>query len=237
MERGMKRSIIGAIAAFVLVLVGTGARADEKYYVWTYDYSTLASGSSEIEYYFTGVAADRQMSKKNDWQHQVELEYGITDHLDIGVYQIIEQPADDALHYAGYKARLRYRVAERNTFPLDIVLYAEHEEKIRGQNAFEGKLILAKDIGKLNLSYNQIYERTYSSGKGEHEYAVGISYQINPFFRIGVESKGSHTEGEYAAGPTIAWAGSRFWTNVGVLYGLNRRTNDREVRFVLGIPF
>ena len=64
-----------------------------------------------------------------------------------------------------------------------------------------------------------------------------MSYEIVPWFRAGVESKGSYGEGEYAAGPTLAWTGSRIWANIGAVFGLNRNTNDREVRFILGVPF
>jgi hypothetical protein len=97
--------------------------------------------------------------------------------------------------------------------------------------------VLAKDLGKLNLAYNQIYERIYSTGKGEHEYAAGVSFEVAPWLRIGVESKGSYSEGEYAAGPTLAWSGNRIWANLGAQYALNSKTNDREVRFLLGVPF
>jgi hypothetical protein len=38
-------------------------------------------------------------------------------------------------------------------------------------------------------------------------------------------------------GPTLAWLGNRIWANIGAVYGLNSNTNDREVRFMLGVPF
>ncbi len=229
--------VLVALSTAVWLLVGGIAEADERYYVWTYDYSSLAKGNSEIEYYMTSVVPDRQVSRRTDWQQQVELEYGITDHLDVGLYQVFEQPVGDNLHYEGFKFKLRYRISEKDQFPLDVVLYAEHEERTSESNVFEGKLILAKDIGRFNVAYNQIYERVYNTGDKENEYAAGVSYEIAPSLRVGVESKGSYTEGEYAAGPTVAWSGGRIWANLGAVYGLNRNTNDREVRFLLGIPF
>ncbi len=227
----------GSLAIVFLAVLSPAVRADEKYYVWTYDYSSLAKGNSEIEYYLTATTKDRQTSGRSDWEHQVELEYGITDHLDAGLYQVFAQQAGDSLQYAGFKFRLRYRVAEKNQLPVDIVFYAEHKESTLGESLFEGKVFLAKDFGKLNIAYNQIYERGYSSGKGEYEYAVGASYELKPWLRMGVESKGSYSEGEYAAGPTISWVGDRIWGNLGILYGLNRLTDDRSVRLLLGIPF
>ena len=234
----MIRNVSALLVLLVCGLVITAdGHADEKYYVWTYDYSSLAKGSAEIEYYLTTTTRDRQTSSQTDWQHQVELEYGLTDHLDVALYQVFEQPAGGAFHYGGFKARVRYRVAEKDELPIDVVLYAEHEEATDGDNAFEGKVILAKDLGKINLAYNQIYERKYNSGKGEHEYAAGVSYEVEPSVRFGLESKGSFTEGEYSAGPTLAWSGGRIWANIGALYGFNRKTSDRQIRFLLGLPF
>jgi len=234
----MKKTILTIFSGLIL-FAGVGhAYADQRNYVWTYEYLTLAKGSTEIEYYQTAVTKDRQASSASDWAQQIELEYGITDHLDAAIYQVYEQPAGGSMSYAGYKLRLRYRIAERNVLPVDVLLYAEHVENTKEENEFEGKLVLAKDIGRLNIAYNQIYEKEYETGTGaEHGFAAGISYEITPSLRIGTEAKGSYTKDEYAAGPTIAWVGGRIWANLGAVYGLNRKTNDREVRFLLGVPF
>jgi len=212
--------------------------ADQRNYVWTYEYGTLAKGNAEIEFYQTAVMKDKDVRSASDWTQQIELEYGVTDHFDVGIYQVYEQAADaPSLTYAGFKLKARYRVAEKNSLPVDVLFYLEQEESTAEGNAVEGKLILAKDLGKFNLAYNQIYERKYETGKGEHEYAAGVSYELAPWLRIGIESKGSYTEGEFAAGPTLAWMGNRIWANLGAVYGLNDKTRDREVRFLLGIPF
>ena len=236
------KSRTGIQAIFVValaVLWTASAWADQKPYVWTYDYSTLARDSTEIEYYQTSVVKDRRISSASDWEQQIEFEYGITDHLDAAIYQVFGQPAGGGgFTYEGYKARLRYRIAEKNVLPLDILLYAEHVESTTEDNEFEGKLVLAKDIGKLNIAYNQIFEKTYDNDKGaEHGYAAGVSYELTHAFTFGIESKGNYTKGTYAAGPTLAWSGGRIWANIGAVFALNDRTNDREVRFLMGIPF
>jgi len=234
----MNKLIVAIAVLLFYAFVVLPARADQRNYVWTYEYSTLAKGNAEIEFYQTAVTKDRSARSASDWTQQLELEYGISDRVDVGIYQVYEQAADTpSMTYGGYKLKMRYRVAEKNTLPVDILFYAEHIESTTAGNAFEGKLVLAKDLGKLNLSYNQIYERTYGTGKGENEYAAGMSYEVVPWLRIGVESKGSYSEGEYAAGPTLAWSGNRIWANLGAQYALNGKTNDREVRFLLGVPF
>ena len=229
-------TVIGIAVLVVLASAGIG-RANERYYVWTYEYSTLAAGSAELEFYQTATTRDRSVSGASDWKQQLELEYGITDHLDAGLYEVFEQPSSGGFTYAGYKVKLRYRIAEKDILPLDTLLYAEHEESTGGDSVFEGKVILAKEIGRFNVAYNQIYERVYATGKGEHGYAAGASAELTPAVRVGIESKGSYSEGEYAAGPTIAWSGGRLWANLGAVFALNHKTNDREVRFLVGVPF
>jgi hypothetical protein len=234
----VNRSVIVSALVVCCLLVSSLAAADQRNYVWTAEYSTLGKGNAEVEFYQTAVTHDAQTRNASDWTQQVELEYGITDRLNASLYQVYEQTADSpSLTYVGYNIELRYRVAEKNVLPVDVLLYAEHEVNTVDGNSFEGKLVLAKDIGKLNIAYNQIYDRLYNSGFVEHEYAAGISYEIVPAFRVGVESKGSYTEDEYAAGPTLAWTGSRIWANIGAVFALNHKTNDREVRFSMGIPF
>ncbi len=227
------------LLTILLVLsVAPGAQAGQRNYVWTEEYYTLGKGDAEVEFYNTAVTKDIQTRNASDWTQQIELEYGVTNHLNASIYEVYEQAADNpSLSYQGYKIELKYRIAERNVLPLDILLYAEHEVNLVEGDSFEGKLILSKDIGKTNISYNQIYDRTYRSGFAENEYAAGMSYEVVPWLRLGIESKGSYTEDEYAAGPTIAWMGNRLWADIGAVYSLNRRTNDREVRFIVGLPF
>ena len=220
-------------------VLGAEAEAAQRSFVWTEEYGTVAKGNAEVEFWNTAVTEDIQVRNASDWNQQVELEYGITDHFNVSLYQVYEQAADSAsLTYLGYKVELKYRIAEKDELPMDILLYVENEQVSDSDGPrFEGKIILAKEINRLNIAYNQIFERRYATGKEEHEYAAGISYGIVPALRLGVEAKGSYSEKQYAVGPTIAWLGNRIWANIGAVYGLNSNTNDREVRFMLGVPF
>lgn len=237
----MKRIIFGAAMVLVVMMTaGSAAWASQRNFVWTIEYPTLGKGNAEVEFYQTAVTKDIQTRDASDWTQQIELEYGITDRFNVALYQVFEQAADSpSLVYEGYKVELKYQIANKNELPVDILLYGEQEVSTSEGQVFEGKLILAKDVGRISVAYNQIYERKLNADeeKGEHEYAAGISFEIVPWFRLGVESKGSFTEKEYAVGPTIAWVGNRIWANLGAVYGLNHKTNDREVRFLLGVPF
>lgn len=234
----MKRFLCGTVVMLLLMMAGTVAHAAQRAYVWTEEYGTLAKGNAEFEYWNTATTTDIQTRNASDWQQKVELEYGITDHLNVALYQVFEQPADsNTLTYVGYNIELKYRIAEVNVLPVDVLLYAEHEVSTIEGSVYEGKIIVAKDIGKLNIAYNQIYERADNTGRGDNGYAFGTNYELAPWLRVGIESTGSYTDGTYAAGPTLAWMGNRIWATIGAVYGLNRKADDRDVRFLLGVPF
>ena len=234
----MKRLLGGSIVALLVMMAGPEAHAAQRTYVWTEEYGSLAKGNAEFEYWNTATTPDIQKRNASDWQQKVELEYGITDHLNVSLYQVFEQAVDSStLTYVGYNIELKYRIAETNVLPVDVLLYAEHEASTIEGGVNEGKIILAKDLGKLNIAYNQIYERVNNTGRDDHGYAVGTNYQLAPCLRVGVESTGSYTHGTYAAGPTLAWMGNKIWANIGAVFGLNRKTDDRDVRFLLGVPF
>ena len=234
----MKRFLRSMSVIVVLLAAGTQVLAAQRSYVWTEEYWTLEAGGAEVEFWSTAVTKDRQTRNASDWKQKIELEYGITDRLNAALYQVYEQAADSSsLTYAGYNIELKYRIAEQNALPVDILLYGEHEVSTIEGSVNEGKLVLAKEIGNLGIAYNQIYEKVASEHQGDHGYAAGISYAIVPWLKAGIESKGSYTNGTYAAGPTLAWLGNRIWANIGAIFALNDKTKDREVRFLLGVPF
>jgi hypothetical protein len=218
--------------------------ADRRSYVWTYEYQTMPKGAMEVEYYLTHKVSDwNKYDDKNTWDHQVEFEYGLTDHWDVAMYQTWRQTNtedEDSFDYTGTKLRTRYRIGEKDQLPLDVVLYAEYifGDGPKEYDKFEGKLILAKDLGKWNIAYNQIYEKKTKNGNDtEHGYATGLSYEFSPVWKMGIESAGNYTEDKYYLGPTASWASEKFWVNLGALRGLNDASNDLQFRLIVGIPF
>jgi len=236
--------MMSGVMVFVLLLCSSGAYADRRGYVWTYEYQTMPRGESELEYYLTTKVPDLHKYKnKNTWEHQVEYEYGLTDRWDISVYQRWLQTntsKEDKFEYNGTKVRTRYRLGEKGIYPLDTLLYLEYIRPDGSDDSeiLEGKLILAKDFGKLNIAYNQIIKIPISNGSWtENEYATGINYEFNPSWKVGIESTGNFTEDKFYLGPTISWAGEKFWIGLGALRGLNDRSDDLRARLIIGIPF
>lgn len=239
----MKKSLIIFFAALISLGVVQNSYADRRSYVWTYEYMTMPKGMFEVEYYLTEQQPNVDEEKPNTWKHWVELEYGITNHWDIAMYQMFKQvnTSDNSeFEYDGFKIRTRYKIAEKDELPLDTLLYFEYirDDDFDKPNVLEGKIILSKELGKFNISYNQILKQELESGgETEHEYAGGINYAVFPKLKIGIESKGNYSGDTYYVGPTISWAGNKFWTAFGVIAGLNNRSDDLRARFIVGIPF
>jgi hypothetical protein len=227
----------------ILFFISTSAYADRRGYVWTYEYHTLPKGDIELEQYLTTELPDLGNTKVNRWKYWLEVEYGITDHWDISLYQMfknVNKENNSWSEYDGFKVRTRYRFGEKGLTFIDPLLYLEYirNDDFSKPNILEGKLILAKNIKRIDFSYNLIFKgELESDGVTEHEYAAGMSYEIIPAFKFGMESKGNYTEDEYSIGPTISWATQKFWITIGSVFGLNRRTRDLDIRMIFGIPF
>ena len=239
----MQKLLLSVISIVLTLGITQNSYADRRSYVWTYEYQTMPKGHGEIEYYLTEEHKNIEKAKGSTWKHWVEIEYGITDHFDVSMYQQFKQSNTDSsntFEYDGFKIRSRYRILEKDKLPIDTLLYAEYirNDNLEKPNVFEGKLILAKDIWNFNIAYNQIFKQELDSGgKTEHEYAAGISYAIIPQVKIGLETKGNYTDRKYYIGPTIAWYSHKIWATIGAVGGLNKRSDDLQVRLLVGIPF
>ena len=239
----MKTRILVLSLVFTALAFVQGTFADRRGMVWTYEYMTMPKGVFEVEYYLTEKQPNIKKATPNTWDHWLELEYGITDHWDVAVYQQFKQSnmeSKSTFEYDGFKFRTRYRFAEKDKWPLDTLLYFEYirEADFKEPNILEGKVILAKDIGKFTLAYNQILKQELDSdAKTEHEYASGVTYALTPHVKFGVETKGNYTESKYYIGPTVSYAAGRFWTALGALGGLTEESDDFQVRLIAGVPF
>lgn len=240
------RKIVFGLGFFILLTPLT-SHADTRSYVWTYEYTTMPKGMWELETYVTTEIPDMHKSNINTVKPQLELEHGITDKWDIAMYQmarINNKESETDSRYTGFKIRTRYRFGERGQFIIDPLVYLEYirDPDFQKPNVIEGKLILAKDIEDLNVSYNQIFERDLENrGKTASEYAVGVSYRVMSGLRLGAESKGSYSDRETSVGPTVAWSGSLLgkpvYISLGAAWGVNRRTDDLQTRMIVGTLF
>ena len=234
MTARMRNSLI-----VMLILWASSVQADQRWYVWTYEYKTVERGEAEFESYFTLSGPDLgDRQGKSTSEHQLELEVGMTDRYDFAIYQIFAQEPGSGLKYEGFKLRARYRFGEKGKNFLDPLAYGEYRgTPDLSEHTIETKLILARDMGRTNIAVNPALKfEKKDVWKVEPEYAVGMSYQITELLRIGLEAKGS--ESGNTLGPVVAHGTEHLWMTLGSGFAIGRReAGDPQfiIRLLLGI--
>lgn len=223
-----------------LVLLTNIIRADKRSYVWTYEYQTMEAGEVELEHYLTfSTPSSDSFEGITTTDHNIEIEVGMTDHFDFSIYQVFKQTPESQLQYTGYKLRFRYRLGEKGDYFINPLLYFEYKGKPDfSEHGYEGKLILAKDIGRVNISINPVLEYEYENNEWESElkYNAGISYKLGGLLKIGIEARGSD-KGHYI-GPVISHGTGKAWVTLGSAIAVTDIKNNKPemmIRMILGI--
>lgn len=229
------------------------SHADRRNFVWAYEAKTIGKGEAETEYYFTALAnkAPTDTDYQMDFHHDLELEYGITDHFDLALYQMFRHQEGEDFQYRGYKVRARYRFGEAEEYFLDTLLYVELIHKpLSNEIEFEEKGVFSKNIGSFLISFNTTLEQEaqYEAALQEYQFTqtLALGYQIKPWLTVGTEwmvntlitSNAGYENTACLAGPTISFAGQKVWWNLGALYQLTQEYDEHarfEVRSLLGI--
>lgn len=245
------------LALALAVAVARPAHADRRILGYTYPYMTLPAGAAEVEHYLDArlqksddpSTAGQERQWRPSWQHQVELEYGITDRLDFGFYNVFAQKPYGSMEYEGIKLRSRYRFADQGDLPLDIAVYAEGFY-YNDEAGFEERLILSKSVKQLELHLNLKTEQEWAiHGPGREMELVlnpsaGAGYHIASWVAVGAEYYGRTALEEekwsrmaHYAGPTLSFMGKRFWWTVTFQPQLSRDTGrpDYQARSLLAL--
>ena len=243
------RTRLVVIHALALAVLPAAARADRRYYAETYSATTAEPGGVDLELWSTLQQAPRQGGLQT-WVHQVEVETGLTDSWDVALYNVFQYQQGDVLRYQALKVESRYRLSQPGEWVVDPVLYLEARKEFVEDKpwAVEEKVIVAKDLRRLNLSVNLLAEQEFLPGGGtelEWGYAAGASWEATPMVRLGAEAWGAWNRpaGGDAyrftayAGPALALAASRTWLVLGAGWGLNDASDRLRVRAILAFQF
>ncbi len=247
----ISRSVWAGIVA-ITILASSQLRAAERRFTYSYETTTSPAGSWEYEQWFTWKGYD----DKNRFEFRHELEYGITDSLQLGLYLSdwrITDPddGDSETEWRTAGAELIYSMTDPNKDWLGSALYGEFligPEKF----ALEGKLLLQKNFGPLALVYNAVIEaewegESYEEEIGVWENTIGLSYQFSPQFFLGFEGvhevefaewsdAGGHV---FSVGPNLSFRKGNFFTTVTALFQVSDVDGEPEqqVRMLMGFHF
>ena len=242
------RSASAVAVATALALLPASARADRRYYGETYNAQTAPPGGLDVELWSTLYQGTKDRAERPFWRHMLELETGITTRWDVALYNVLDRVQGDSLQYSQTKLETRYRLSDYGEWFVDPVLYLEVKKEWTADKplAFEGKVILGKDVGPINLSLNGLYEIEFIPGGGrEHElgYAFGASYELVPWVRVGGEIFGDWTRAadtgswasEHYAGPAVSVAMSRVWLVLAAGFGLTDESRKSQLRAIFSL--
>lgn len=236
------------LAAFVvtgiaLLLVGE-ARADRRIFGFTYPYMTMPEGNLEIEHYIDAAFSETDDPSTTEiedglepsWRHQLELEYAITDRLDLGFYNVFRQRAFEPLEYRGVKLRSRYRFGNPGDFFVDPAIYGEMFY-FGDEFGFEQILILSRSLNDVEFALNLKFEEEFKADEIELVFnpTFGVGYHFNETFALAAEYFGELVveDGEvedmaHMIGPAVSIATGSFWWTVAVRFQVSALAQEPD---------
>lgn len=244
------------LAVLIALNLAASAFAGERHFANVYETTTAAKGEIELENWVTWETRRGGGDNTNLWKFRHEIEYGITDRLQFGLYLANWTLTHDATHrastrYESASAELIWRMSHPTTDALGSALYLEVEG---GHDLFaiEGKLLLQKNIGRWVFAWNGVLEAEWSGhGLVERtcnlEQTFGVSYQITPKVSAGAELVHEVSFDDWSksgpnilfAGPNVSWRFGRGYVTAATLFQCTRVMDEPDIqtRVIFGIRF
>lgn len=248
------KSILTACAALVIAALPQDAQAGDRRFTYTYEVTTAPKKSVELETWVTWKAY-RGEENLNKFEFRHELEIGLTDHLQLGLYlsdwSIEHQDGHSKAHWSNFGAEVIWNLSNPTTDFLGSALYGEVKA---GDELFalEGKLLLQKNFGPWIVAYNAIVEAEWEGVDleeqvGVFEQTLGISYQVTPKFSLGaevvheIEFEDWEEAGEHivSVGPNASYRFGRCFATATVLFEVTGVEGEPDVqsRLIFGVNF
>lgn len=259
----MKSLLAASTLAVSLAASVAPAAANPRALPFSYPYETLSRDALEVEQYVDLVPVRVARELADGTTDAVtslrsilttELEYGITDRLEVALYFAFRQggSADTPfLRFQGLKQRARYRFAEQGEWPINVGIYLEIAE-LHNELEFEEKILLSRRFGPLNVIANLWIEQEWYWQTEETKFiynpTIGAAYEISPRLHVGAEywvrgrfdsddpddatnvgNSDNVTKAVHYAGPTLMFQGKKAWISAGVYARLDSLGSDVAV--------
>jgi hypothetical protein len=231
--------------------------AGARRFTYSYEATTAAPGVFELENWVTWQSHKEEDSRFNEVDFRHEIEFGLTNHLQMGVYladwnyQTGRSVENSGFTYTDSALEFIYGLTNPATDWLGLALY---EEIKAGDREFEleSKLIAQKYFGPLVLVYNATLEATWEGRRleesgGEFAETLGVSYEISPRFLVGAELLHEIDLPDWSqagddivfGGPNVSYRFGPWWATVATLAQLTRVHDepDLQIRTIFGYAF
>ena len=206
--------VIAVLAALAVTILACALSANAQVDPWefeVYPYTTEGAGLMELETDNAVIAkghssrgegtAAGDFRSSGTWYNQYELTYGLTDRIEAAAYLDLAQVSGHGYRYAGSKYRLRGRMFDEETLPVNLGWYLELEwHKVpqfdTDQLELEMRPIIEKDIGRIALIVNGKFEKPIFVGPDKNRgfdfgYACAINYRWMRELSPGLEFYGA----------------------------------------------
>jgi len=237
------------LAAIGFILWASACLAGVRHFTFLYEAPTSPPGSVELENTVTWAHG----SNWNDVLLREELEIGITDRFQLGIYPLDwSHQSDDGFHYNGGAVELIYNLSNPVVDPVGISLYQEISAARRHFES-ESKLIAQKNFGRWIFDYNATLEaewvdRHLEEETGELQQALGASYEISPRLSVGLEFLHEFVFRDWRdeekirnvfVGPNVSYRQHEWFVTVAALAQATDTTDEPnfQLRTIFGIGF
>lgn len=258
------RPVIGTLAftvAWIAIASAPGpAHAGNRPFSFIEHATTEAKGEWEYEQWVTWKKYKRDDNAYEAFEFAHEIEYGLTDRLQLAVYLARWSYSNgasverDGFNFDNAAIEVKYNLTDPTNDFIGVGFYFEYAGGPH-EHELEGKLLLQKNFGQLIVAYNLILANEWEqegSGEpwekeGEFSQTLGVSYQVTPSLSFGGEAvhKVAFPEWETREehllymGPNISYRSKGWWVVFTPTYQITNVRDEPEfiTRLIFGIEF
>ncbi|MFZ5889481.1 MAG: hypothetical protein ACOY0T_00280 [Myxococcota bacterium] len=227
-----KAALLSALLACAWSFGSAPAPANTRHFSYVYETAVLAPGERELELWTTWRTGRRRYYSGFD--QRLELEFGVVDRLMLAAYlnfgaetqELALGRTETRSDFRGVSLEAKYQLSDPS---LDALGFAVYGELSAGPNEYEleSKLLFDKRMGDFLVAANLVGEVEWEreGTETEREFAfvpmLAAMYQPTPALGLGLEVRNDnfieHGKLEYSrlhAGPSVAYAGSGWWSTL-----------------------
>ena len=217
------------------------AKADERYFTYSYEANVLPQGEWEFEQWVTNQSG-KEDGDFTEWNLRSEFEYGLTEKLTTAFYFNIDDTRSEGVtgeedengaDFQGISSEWIYQLSNPRLDTVGSALY--FEATTDGLDVeLEGKILLSKEIDNIILALNAIYEAEWerednrTEKEAVLEFTAGAAYKFDPKWSAGLEirNKSAYPGGldlggqefqSWSVGPNIHYGEPKWWATFTVL--------------------
>ncbi len=197
----------------------------------TFVYQTMEKGTISLEYRSRYLDRSRDGLTGSYWNNNLSSEYGLTDSTMVESRLAWGTPESNSQFNGGF-AQIRHRFGDEGEYFIDPAIAFEYEsERENGKlnNRLTTMLVLSKDIGDFNMTFN--YAQPFAlngGGTPRSQRSFGIRYPRHGI-RWSIEYKDLAVDKRYIL-PAVQFS---FAHDASLKLGIGKGINARSPRFLI----